>query len=145
MKYPRISSFMDVDISGLGANPVIILDVDETILTFDDMLTDDYLPEWLDVIRKVYPEVKVFGLTGRFDHERDATLKRLSDLNIHLDECYYTNGEQKGETFTQIVKIHNISEEAAVIFIDDSRENLDAVFFVRPSVKGYLFDWLSLG
>ncbi len=125
-----ITNFSDIEII---PNSLVVLDIDETILTFDYKSRNFITPIKLDninldnFIKKCKKsQCKIILLTARLIRQHDETVRNLKEieLKIHPDDIFYSI--RKGDKLLNIVKDKYKSMEN-IIFIDDLFANLKDV------------------
>ncbi len=129
-KITSISNFSQIEII---PNSLIVLDIDETILTFDYKSKKINIPIKLDsenfnnfikVCKKT--GCKIILLTARFGAQHDETIQNLKDIEFRINSNKIFYSIKKGEKLLELVNdkykyIENI------IFIDDFAPNLKDV------------------
>jgi hypothetical protein len=128
MKFPKISSFNEI-INLVNKNTIVVLDIDDTILTISGALekakhTDkNGLFRLLDKVEKC--QTALIFLTARSHEMEEYTLLDLEELGIpsHLN-VYYCGLINKGEYLKLILDLNPFFKNYNIIFVDDYEINL---------------------
>ncbi len=126
----KISNFSQIEII---PNSLVVLDIDETVLTFDYKsknyvdpikLDCDNLNKFIFACKK--SKCSLILLTARLSSQHDETVQNIKDikLKINPDNIFYSS--RKGDKLFSIVKDKYESIEN-IIFVDDLFSNLKDV------------------
>ncbi len=129
-KITKISNFSQIEII---PNSLVVLDVDETILTFDYKsrnftnpikLDCDNLDNFIKTCKK--SGCIIILLTARLIRQHDETVRNLKEIEFRInpDNIFYSI--KKGDKLLRIVKDKYESVEN-IIFVDDLFSNLKDV------------------
>ena len=152
-------------------NTLVILDIDETIIFFDEInldwwnkmkntYNDDYAyNSWVDIITHHKPKLldkieffklmdrikqsnsKLILLTARNKKVANLTYQQLIHCEIPIDKQDIYFSEQKGLTTHELMQKYNYDN---VIFVDDKIENINDVKEWNPEVKCYHMKHINL-
>jgi len=123
----------DIDLKQYMHEPVIVCDIDDTII-----MEPDYAPIWnvIEFLKNQAQTTKIILLTARVENEREFTVKQMRDLGIpytdiimeqfvdvnHGGRATNPHGIWKAEQVRQIMNQYNV-----VLFIDNSKPARKAV------------------
>lgn len=167
LAWTPIGTFRHVELSAEKDKPLILLDIDDTVITWKRqyskfvsesmieldtktvynyfiMLNDAEATD-LDGFNDLVKRVKAKGgevcfLTSRKPEHRSLTLQRLTAAGIENPENYniYFVGSQMNKG-TYIVKNLDLTQYGEVVFVDDLEMQLSSVKFMCPEVRLYQF------
>lgn len=143
---PSIRNFGQVPIR---ENTLYIIDIDNTVLYFPQMMHTHTFEEWrahilnavahptdpvhfLNFLEDVQSRnSSVYFLTARDDDLHEATLRHLHDIGVKDPVVHYKGNVTKGEYISK----HFIGFDS-ILFIDDLDANIDSV---HPSISCFKF------